>query len=71
MYILGEPKTNESRRAIRLAAGAIQKLKDHLSRQLEEMERLDSLCQPGRLIFATGMGTIINPEAACSAVERK
>lgn len=60
-YVLGEPKTNKSRRTIRLTTGAITALRAHLSRQLEEMERMSSLYQPGGLIFATETGTIINP----------
>jgi integrase len=60
-FVFGEPKTKKSRRTIRLTAGAVQALKEHLSRQLEEMERMSSLYQPGGLIFATEAGTIINP----------
>ena len=60
-FVLGEPKTNKSRRTIRLTAGAVQALKDHLARQLEEMEQMSSLYQPGGFIFATETGTIINP----------
>jgi integrase len=60
-YVLGEPKTNTSRRTIRLTTSAVTALRTHLSRQLEEMERMGSLYQPGGLIFATEAGTIINP----------
>ena len=60
-YVLGEPKTKKSRRTIRLTAGAIEVLRAHLSRQLKEMERVGSLYQPGGLVFATTMGTLINP----------
>jgi integrase len=60
-YVLGEPKTKKSRRTIRLTAGAVRALRDHLSRQLEEMERMGSLYQPGGLVLATTTGTIINP----------
>jgi integrase len=60
-YVLGEPKTKNSRRTIRLTTGAVTALRAHLSRQLEEMERVSSLYQPGGLIFATETGTIINP----------
>jgi integrase len=60
-YALGEPKTKKSRRTIRLTSGAAAALKVHLSRQLEEMERMGSLYQPGGLVFATTTGTIINP----------
>jgi integrase len=60
-FVLGEPKTKRSRRTIRLTAGAVQTLRAHLSRQLEEIERMGSLYEPGGLIFATETGTIINP----------
>jgi integrase len=60
-FVLGEPKSKKSRRTIRLTGGAVQALKEHLSRQLEEMERMGSLYQPGGHIFATEAGTIINP----------
>lgn len=60
-YIFGEPKTKKSRRTIRLTAGAATALEVHISRQLEGMERMGSLYQPGGLVFATTTGTIINP----------
>jgi integrase len=60
-YSLGEPKTKKSRRTIRLTAGAVEALRKHLRGQLEEMERMGSLYQPGGLVFATETGTIINP----------
>ena len=60
-FVLGEPKTKKSRRTIRLTVGAVQALRDHLTRQLEEMERVGSLYAPGGIIFATEVGTIINP----------
>jgi integrase len=60
-FVLGEPKTKNSRRTIRLTKGANSALKAHLSRQFEEMERMGSHYQPGGLIFATEGGTIVNP----------
>jgi integrase len=60
-YALGEPKTKKSRRTIGLTKSAVAALQAHLSRQLEEMERVGALYQPGGLIFATETGTIINP----------
>ena len=60
-YVLGEPKTNKSRRTIRLTTSAVTALRAHLSRQLEEMERMGSLYQPGGLVFAAETGTIVNP----------
>jgi integrase len=61
VYVLDEPKTKKSRRTIRLTAGAATALEVHISRQLEGMERMGSLYQPGGLVFATTTGTIINP----------
>jgi integrase len=58
---LGEPKTKKSRRSVNLTAAAVEALRSHLSRQLEEMERLGSLYRPGGLVFANEIGGIINP----------
>lgn len=60
-FILGETKTKKSRRTIRLTSGAASALRAHLSRQLEEMERMGALYEPGGLVFATEVGTIISP----------
>ncbi len=60
-FVPGEPKTKNSCRAIRLTAGALRALRNHLSLQLGEMERMGSLYEPGGLIFATERGTVINP----------
>ena len=49
---LGEPKTKKSRRSVELAPAAVAALQAHLSRQLEEMERMGSLYRPGGLVFA-------------------
>jgi integrase len=54
-------KTPKSRRSVRLTRAAAKALRSHLERQLEEMERMGSLYQPGGLVFATRSGTIINP----------
>jgi integrase len=58
---LGDLKTPKSRRSIRLTRAAAEALRNHLERQLEEMERMGSLYQPGGLVFATESGTLINP----------
>jgi integrase len=60
-FVLGEPKTKNSRRTIRLTTHAVDALRAHLSRQFQEIEEMGSLYQPGGLIFATKTGTIINP----------
>jgi integrase len=58
---LGDLKTPKSRRSVRLTRAASEALRSHLKRQLEEMERMGSFCQPGSLVFATQTGTLINP----------
>jgi integrase len=58
---LGDLKTPKSRRSVRLTRDAAEALRGHLGRQLEEMERVGSLYQPGGLVFATESGTLINP----------
>src|SRR5215212_3487521 len=58
---LGDLKTPKSRRSVRLTRAAADALAAHLERQLEEMERMGSLYQPGGLVFATKSGTLINP----------
>jgi integrase len=59
--LLGEPKTKRSRRTVRLTEAAVQALKEHLTRQIEQMERLGDLYEDQGLIFATQRGTLVNP----------
>jgi integrase len=59
--MLGDLKTPKSRRGVRLTRAAVEALRDHLQQQLEEMEQMGSLYQPGGLVFATKSGTLINP----------
>jgi integrase len=59
--LLGEPKTKRSRRTVRLTEAAVQALKEHLARQIEQMERLGDLYEDQGLIFATQRGTLVNP----------
>jgi integrase len=59
--LLGEPKTKKSRRTVRLTETAAQTLREHLERQLEEIERLGDLYQDQGLVFTTQVGTPINP----------
>jgi integrase len=58
---LGDLKTPKSRRSVMLTRAAAAALRSHLEQQLEEMERMGSLYQPGGLVFATEGGTLINP----------
>ncbi len=60
-HSLSEPKTKKSRRTVRLTPSAVAALRDHLERQMEEIDRLGSLYQPGGLVFSSTTGSIINP----------
>jgi integrase len=59
--ILGEPKTKKSRRTVRLAETAVRVLREHLERQIGEIERLGDLYRDQGLVFTTRVGTPINP----------
>jgi integrase len=58
---LGEPKTKKSRRTIRLTPQAVQALREHLRRQLTEIELLGDQYSDHGLVFTTQRGTPINP----------
>jgi integrase len=58
---LGEPKTKRSRRTVRLTEAATDALKEHLARQLEQIEYLGDLYKDQGLVFATERGTLVNP----------
>lgn len=60
-YTFAEPKTKKSRRVVRLTSQATNALRDHLARQMAEMEALGSLYRPGGLVFAGETGGILNP----------
>jgi integrase len=51
------PKTVKSRRQVRLTAGAIEALKRHRKRQLEERLRVTGLWRDHDLVFTTKTGT--------------
>ena len=55
------PKTAKSRRQVRLTTGAVDALRRHHDRQFEESTRLAGLWQDYGLVFATTIGTLINP----------
>jgi integrase len=59
--LLGEPKTKKSRRTIYLTEAAVRALREHLARQIEEIERLSDLYRDDGLVFTTEVGTLINP----------
>jgi integrase len=60
-YTLGEPKTARSRRSVRLTEMAVEALRTHLARQLEEIDRVGSPYKDEGLVFATEKGTLVNP----------
>jgi integrase len=59
--LLGEPKTKASRRTISLTGSAVQSLRSHLARQMEDVQRLGDLYEDQGLVFASEAGTLINP----------
>lgn len=59
---LGETKTRRGRRQVNLTPRAVAALKAHRKRQLEERVKLAGLYEDRGLIFATNVGTILNPE---------
>jgi integrase len=50
------PKTKSSRRRVSLTRGAVDALRAHLARQLEEIDRAGSLWQENGLAFASEIG---------------
>jgi integrase len=58
---LGEPKTKGSSRPVHLTVAAVEALKTHLARQLEDIERLGDLYHDHGLVFTSEVGTLINP----------
>jgi integrase len=57
---LGPPKRSNSRRSVKLTAGAVKALTAHRERQLEEREKLAELWQDLGFVFTTQVGTPIN-----------
>jgi len=59
--LLGEPKTKKSRRIIALTEASVRALREHLDRQMEDMQRLGDLYRDQGLVFTSEVGTPINP----------
>jgi len=59
--LLSEPKTKRSRRTVRLTETAVDALREHLARQMTQMEALGDLYRDQGLVFATQKGTLVNP----------
>jgi len=58
---LGEPKTKQSRRTVRLTPDAVGSLKRHAGRQRDEVEAAGDLYEDRKLVFAGNGGNLINP----------
>jgi integrase len=61
-HALGETKTKRGRRQVNLTPRTVSALKGHRKRQLEETMRLAGLYKDHGLIFASTVGTPVNPE---------
>jgi len=61
-HVLGETKTRRGRRQINLTPRTVNALKTHRKNQLEEKIRRTGLYQDHGLVFASGVGTPLNPE---------
>jgi integrase len=59
--LIGPTKTAKGRRTVKLTRDAAEALREHLTRQLEEIDGLGDYYQPGGLVFATMKGTLLNP----------
>jgi integrase len=60
-YIESEPKTEKSKRGIKLAAVSIETLKQHRIRQLEAKLQAGPAWADNDLVFCTALGTPLNP----------
>ena len=60
-YTLGEPKTKRSRRTVKLTRAATEILMAHLSRQMDQMDRLGDLYRDQGLVFTSDSGAPLNP----------
>jgi integrase len=61
-HTLGETKTKRGRRQINLTPRTLNALKAHRKKQLEEKMKRAGLYKDHGLIFASGVGTPVNPE---------
>jgi integrase len=59
--LTGDTKTGKSRRTISLTEGAVAALREHLERQMAEVELLGDLYTDQGLVFTTEVGSLINP----------
>jgi len=59
--LLGEPKTKNSRRTIHLTDASVRALREHLARQVAQIERVGDLYRDEGLVFASEVRTLMNP----------
>lgn len=60
-FVFRQPKTSRSRRAVDLSPDTVKRLRQHRHRQLEERLLLGPAHQDHGLVFATPLGTPIDP----------
>ncbi len=58
---VGTTKTSKGRRTVKLTRDATEALREHLARQLVEIDKAGEAWQENGLVFCTGKGTLINP----------
>jgi integrase len=58
--ILMAPKTKGSRRSVKLTQGAVDVLRSHLQRQLQEIDKAGALWRENGLVFASEIGEPLN-----------
>jgi integrase len=58
--ILMAPKTKGSRRSVKLTQGAVDVLRSHLQRQLQEIDKAGSLWRENGMVFASEIGEPLN-----------
>jgi integrase len=61
--VLSPPKTKGSRRTVKLSPTALEAVRSHLARQLEEIDRVGSLWRENSLIFASEVGEPLDRRA--------
>jgi integrase len=59
--LIGPTKTAKGRRTVKLTKDAAEALREHLTRQLEEIDGLGDLFEDNGFVFCTAKGTLINP----------
>jgi len=66
----GEPKTNQSRRTIPLPVSTVKELRNHRRQQLEAKLKLGTAWNDFDLVFASEIGTPLNPPNVTRAFKK-